>query len=259
MFAPPVVKIAISACVLYPDPIRNAFAKKTLHYIESSVPEWLSNGGALPVMVPIPSAEKRDQLLAHYALALDGLVLHGGIDVAPSSYGEAVQDPRWAGDPWRDAYEMALLRAFVAAGKPVFGICRGLQLINVCFGGSLVQDIATQKPDARQHRDADRYDQLFHALEIAPDTRLSQLLNGLHQHTINSVHHQCIKQLASGFIAEAHCPDDGTIEAIRATGTDWIAGVQWHPEFHRGADGVLNDAPLLADFLAQAARVKQSR
>jgi putative glutamine amidotransferase len=152
----------------------------------------------------------------------------------------------------RDAYEIALVRTFVAAGKPVFGICRGLQLINVAYGGTLYQDIATQHPGALTHRDAQAYDQNFHALEIAPNSRLSQLGISVFSYKINSIHHQGIKDLAAGFVVEARCPDDGIVEAIRHTGSAWIAGVQWHPEFHRAADGVVNDAPLLQDFLNAA-------
>lgn len=248
------VKIGVSACYLYPDPARAAFGKKTLNYVEQSVPHWLMSGGALPVMIPPTSGEtaRGDVGLDDYAAWLDGLLLHGGVDVAPGSYGEQALDPRWQGDPVRDAYEMALVKAFVAQGKPVFGICRGLQLINVAFGGTLVQDIPTQRPQALVHRDADRYDLNFHQLELVPNTRLSTLLANRSSQKINSVHHQCVKDLAPGFVVEAVCPHDATIEAIRHTGADWVAAVQWHPEFHGPAHGTLDDTPVLDDFLAAA-------
>jgi putative glutamine amidotransferase len=190
-----------------------------------------------------------------YAQWLDGLVLHGGADVWPGSYGEEPVRPEWSGDRIRDAYEIALVRAFEAAGKPVFGICRGLQLINVAHGGTLYQDIATQKPQALVHRDAAAYDLNFHHVEIVPGSRLEQLL-GERRHKINSVHHQGIKDLAPGFAVEAISPDDQVIEAIRHQGRAWVAAVQWHPEFHRPDLGVVDDTPLLRDFLeaARAAR-----
>jgi putative glutamine amidotransferase len=148
------------------------------------------------------------------------------------------------------------VKAFVAAGKPVFGVCRGLQLINVAFGGTLYQDIATQRPEALKHRDAEVYDQNFHDLAVVPKTRLSQLLAGVSSYKINSIHHQGIKDLAPGFEVEARCPDDGMIEAIRHTGPAYVAAVQWHPEFHRPELGTLDDTPLLTDFLqaCQAAK-----
>ncbi len=247
-------KIGVSACFFYPDPARAAFARKTLQYVEQSVPHWVMSGGALPVMIPSPTGDtaRGDIGFADYALWLDGLVLHGGADVWPGSYGETPLQEAWSGDRNRDAYEIALVQAFVAAGKPVFGICRGLQLINVAFGGSLYQDIGTQHPQPLLHRDAQAYDLNFHQVELVPDSRLAQLLPGQNRHTINSVHHQGVKALAQDFVVEARCPDDGMIEAIRYTAGPWVAAVQWHPEFHRQEHGTLNDAPILQDFLAAA-------
>ena len=222
---------------------------------------WLMSGGALPVMIPSPTGDtaRGDVRFDDYAQWLDGLVLHGGADVWPGSYGEAPLQPQWNGDRVRDEYEQALVKAFVAAGKPVFGICRGLQLINVAFGGTLFQDIPTQRPDAPGHRHESAYDLNFHRVEILPNTRLDALLAGADSSQINSIHHQGIKDLAPGFVVEARCPDDGMIEAIRyeggGTGEDWIAAVQWHPEFHQPEQGVLDDTPLLTDFLDAARRV----
>jgi putative glutamine amidotransferase len=140
----------------------------------------------------------------------------------------------------------------------VFGVCRGLQLINVAFGGTLYQDISTQRPQALKHRDTEAYDQNFHELAVVPKTRLSQLLAGSSSYKINSIHHQGIKDLAPGFEVEARCPDDGMIEAIRHTGAGYVAAVQWHPEFHRPDLGTLDDAPLLTDFLQACQAAKTS-
>lgn len=251
------LKIGISACLLHPDAGRNAAPSKTLQWIEQSTAHWVMASGALPVMIPSPLGEtaRGDVTVADYAQWLDGLVLHGGADLWPGHYGEEPLRPEWSGDRQRDLYEIALLRAFEAAGKPVFGICRGLQLINVAHGGSLYQDISTQKPGARVHRDAAAYDRHFHEVQVVPGSRLAQLL-GERTHTINSVHHQGIKQLAPGFVVEALSPEDGVIEAIRHTGDAWVSAVQWHPEFHFPSLGVVDDTPLLHDFLdaARAAR-----
>ena len=252
------LKIGISACFLHPDPTRTVFAKKTLQYIEQSMGHWVMSTGALPVMIPSPAGDsvQGEPHFEDYAQWLDGLVLHGGADVWPGSYGETPLEERWSGDRLRDEYEQALVKAFVAAGKPVFGVCRGLQLINVAFGGTLYQDIGTQRPDSLVHRDADRYDHNFHQLEIVPETRLQGLLAGAQSCKINSIHHQGIKQLAEGFVVEARCPDDGMIEAIRHTGPSYIAAVQWHPEFHRKELDTLDDTPLLNDFLEAARAAK---
>ena len=254
----PRLKIGISACFFHPDPLRTAYASKTLQYVEQSTAHWIMSGDALPVMIPSPAAGAApgEVHFDDYAQWLDGLVLHGGADVWPGSYGEQPLQAHWNGDRIRDAYEQALVKAFVAAGKPVFGVCRGLQLINVAFGGTLYQDIGTQLPEALAHRNADNFDCHFHQLEIVPDTRLAQLLAGASSHKINSIHHQGIKDLAPGFRVEARCPDDGMIEAIRHTGTAYVAAVQWHPEFHRRELGTIDDSALLHDFLeaAQVAR-----
>ena len=236
---------------------------KTLHYLEQSVAHWVLRGGAMAVMVPAVDSDsivlRSDIDLTHYAQALDGLVLQGGNDVAPQHYGEQPMHADWHGDRVRDLYEMELIRAFVAAGKPVFGICRGLQLLNVTYGGTLYQDIGTQQPDALDHRMLGKYEQHFHPVEFVPGTHLASLFPGRRGGVTNSIHHQGIKDLAAGFEVEARCPDDGMIEAIRRRGPGFVAGVQWHPEFHRPGDpATLDDGPILADFL-QAARAAQER
>ena len=171
----------------------------------------------------------------------------------------------WTGDRTRDDYEIALLKAFVAAGKPVFGICRGLQLINVAFGGSLYQDIPSQLPQAAVHGDEAAFELNFHPLAVVPETRLAGLLKDARSIKVNSIHHQGIKDLAPGFVVEARCPDDGMIEAIRYKDghTDghsdgaYVAAVQWHPEFHAEDLGTLDDRPMLMDFLAAAQRSRR--
>lgn len=252
------LKIGISACFLHPDPARAAYASKTLQYVEQSTAHWLLTAGALPVMIPSPAGETAhgEVHFEDYARWLDGLVLHGGADVWPGSYGEEPLEPHWSGDRIRDVYEQALVKAFVAAGKPVLGVCRGLQLINVAFGGTLYQDIATQRPEALAHRHPEHFDGHFHQVELMAGSRLGALLAETQSHKINSIHHQGIKDLAPGFVVEARCPEDGVIEAIRYSGAAYVAAVQWHPEFHRPELGTLDDRPLLTDFLQAAGRAR---
>ena len=245
------LKIGVSACFFHADPQRPVFTNKTLQYVEQSIVHWVMSTGALAVMIPSPEGNTRkgDVTLEHYADWLDGLLLHGGSDVWPGSYGETPLEERWSGDRIRDEYETALVAAFNKVGKPVFGICRGLQLLNVAFGGSLYQDIKTQRPEALVHRDAGLYDQLFHELQFVPGSRLAELYPGVAKAKVNSVHHQAIKQLAPGFVVEALSPDDGMIEAVRKPGDSFVAAVQWHPEFHSHEWGTLDDSPILNDFL----------
>ncbi|WP_395701134.1 gamma-glutamyl-gamma-aminobutyrate hydrolase family protein [Aquabacterium sp.] len=250
--------IGISARIYYPGsqgPLPGVFTK-TLHYLEQSVAHWVLSGHAMAVMIPAVTRDsivtRSDLTLPDYANALDGLVLQGGNDVAPESYDESPLHPDWAGDRIRDRYEMELIDAFVQAGKPVFGICRGLQLLNVMFGGTLLQDIKTQRPDSRVHREPGQYERHYHDIELQPGTHLAGLYPGLQRATTNSIHHQGIKDLAPGFVIEARCPDDGMVEAIRRSeGPGYVAAVQWHPEFHGPGDAAtFDDTPLLNDFLA---------
>jgi putative glutamine amidotransferase len=266
-FTHPHLRIGVSARIYYPSgPVLDLGGvwTKTLHYLEQSVAHWLLRGGALPMMIPAVDAQsvttREDFNLRHYADSLDGMVLQGGNDVSPHSYGEQPLDPAWAGDAVRDRYEMALISAFIDAGKPVFGICRGLQLLNVAFGGTLLQDIPTQRPDAGMHINRGHYERNRHAVELVPGTRLAELYPGVASATINSIHHQAIKDLASGFVVEAQCPDDGIIEAVRHRGPGYVAAVQWHPEFHvPGEAGVFDDSPMLTDFLLAARAAREAR
>ena len=258
--------IGVSARIYYPGThgaLPGVFTK-TLHYLEQSVAHWVLSGPAVAVMVPAVTQDsivaRTDLNLHDYAAALDGLVLQGGNDVAPECYGETPMDPAWAGDVVRDRYEMELIDAFVKAGKPVFGVCRGLQLINVMFGGTLYQDIPTQRPGSIKHREAGQYENHFHEVEIDPGSRLAQLYPGTSRITTNSIHHQAVKDLAPGFVVEARCPHDGTVEAIRREGPGYVAAVQWHPEFHQpGHPQHFDDSTLLQDFLNVARAVRDGR
>jgi putative glutamine amidotransferase len=256
------LKIGISACFMHADPNRALFTGKTLQYVEQSIAHWVMSTGALAVMIPSPTGatQRGDVTLDHYAAWLDGLVLHGGADVSPLSYGEEPLQEKWSGDKIRDEYEMDLVAAFERAGKPVFGVCRGLQLLNVAFGGTLYQDIGTQLPKALKHRDASVYDKNFHSVEIVSGTKLAQLYPQSARTKVNSIHHQAIKDLAEGFVIEAVSNEDGLIEAIRRpdAAKPFMAAVQWHPEFHVQGSDCIDDAALLDDFLAavRAARSK---
>lgn len=264
-FQKPTMLIGVSARIYYPQgPVLDLGGvwTKTLHYLEQSVAVWLINGGALPVMIPAFESQsllrREDLNLMNYVEALDGLVLQGGNDVAPESYGETPLRPEWGGDAIRDRYEIELIHAFVAAGKPVFGICRGLQVLNVAFGGTLWQDLPTQCPDSAQHINESIYEKNVHALTITPGGWLNSLYPEQSTYTVNSIHHQGIKALARGFDTEAVCPVDGRIEAIRRQQGSFVAGVQWHPEFVTPTSkSTFDDGPMLSSFL-QAARARRT-
>jgi len=255
------LKIGLSACFSHADPSRSLFTNKTLQYVEQSIAHWLMSAGAMVVMVPCPTGEtaRGDVKLSHYAGWLDGVVMHGGSDVWPGSYGEEPLRDAWIGDRVRDLYDLALVEAFAQAGKPIFGVCRGLQLINVAFGGTLYQDIETQHdhPETQRHRDAVTYDQNFHEIEIVQGSRLAHLYPGVLRARVNSIHHQAVKGLAPGFEIEAWSLPDRVPEAIRRTGRGgYIAATQWHPEFHKAGTETVDDTPILRDFMAACVAAK---
>ncbi len=251
------LKIGLSACFSHADPARSLFSNKTLQYVEQSIAHWLMSAGAMVVMVPCPTGEtaRGDTKLSHYAEWLDGVVMHGGADVWPGSYGEVPLKDAWIGDRVRDLYDLALVEAFEQAGKPIFGVCRGLQLINVAFGGTLYQDIEEQHghPQTLKHRDPVTYDKNYHEIEIVQGTRLAKLYPGIDSARVNSIHHQGVKGLAPGFEIEAWSLPDRVPEAIRRRadrGRSYIAATQWHPEFHTfGSKETVDDTAILHDFL----------
>jgi putative glutamine amidotransferase len=249
------LKIGLSACFQHADPARSLFTNKTLQYVEQSIAHWLMSAGAMVVMVPCPTGEtaRGDTSLAHYAEWLDGVVMHGGADVWPGSYGEVPLRDAWVGDRIRDLYDLALVEAFEQAGKPIFGVCRGLQLINVAFGGTLYQDLEFQRANSLRHRDPESYDQNYHDIEFVEGTRLSRMYPGVLHARVNSIHHQGIKHLAPEFEVEAWSYPDRVPEAIRRKShRSYIAATQWHPEFHQpgGTISTVDDTAILNDFLA---------
>lgn len=236
-------------------PSQFGFRGKTLQYLEQSVAHWVVSAGALAVMVPTVDRggelDEQDIALADYVDALDGLILQGGADIDPVAYGEAPHELLQSTDAVRDRFELALLRAFVRAGKPVLGICRGMQLINVAYGGSLHQDLVAGGATGKQHV-APTYDEHAHALSIADGSWLAGLYPGAGPHQVNSIHHQGVKRLGRGLSIEAWS-DDGIPECLRATDAEFVVGVQWHPEFHdRRFPALMPGEPLLRAFLAAA-------
>jgi putative glutamine amidotransferase len=254
--SPDALKIGVSPRLFHPQPDAKGIQSKTLQYLEQSVAHWVMSRDVIVFMVPTVNQDglihRSNIRVADYARVLDGLVLQGGADVSPMTYGESPLAPEWSGDRLRDVYEIELVHEFVEAGKPVLGICRGAQLINVAFGGSLYQDVRTQIPDAHQHV-SDEYEKHRHPIRFAPGSRLADLYQGVGDPCVTSIHHQSIKALGRGLRVEAWSDADGVIEAIRGNGASYVFAVQWHPEFHApGDERTLDSAPILEEFLNAA-------
>lgn len=250
------LRIGLSARIYHPHPGATGLQSKSLHYLEQSVAHWVMSREVMVFMIPSVSGDgmvhRSSIRLSDYPQYLDGLVLQGGADISPQSYGEAPARPEWAGDRLRDAYEMELLHEFMEASKPVLGICRGAQLINVALGGTLYQDIATQYEQPAIHIHGD-YDKFAHAVAWEPGGSLSKLYSEQPGGRVVSIHHQAIKAVGKGLRVEARSVEDGVIEAVRLEGKLYVLGLQWHPEFHPpGNADLLNCTPILDEFLNAA-------
>ncbi|MGI8498673.1 MAG: gamma-glutamyl-gamma-aminobutyrate hydrolase family protein [Gemmatimonadaceae bacterium] len=186
----------------------------------------VERAGAVPVIIP-PFGEAA--MASTVLLGLDGLVLTGGEDIDPSLYDEAPHPSLGPVNVERDATEIALVESARAAGRPTLAICRGMQLLNVALGGSLIQDIRAQRPGSLDHDESERRAVRVHPVEASGKSLLAEALGG-ERLTVNSSHHQALDRVADGLRVSALAPD-GMIEGVEWIGGDWWAvGVQWHPE-----------------------------
>jgi putative glutamine amidotransferase len=161
-----------------------------------------------------------------------GLLLTGGADVDPARYGEARHPAVTDVDASRDEFEIALVRAALAADLPVLAICRGLQVMNVAAGGSLIQDVPSQIGTAVAHQVPHPKDAIAHDVSVAPGSRLAGVMGAAvvsGRLSVNSRHHQAVQRIADGFAVTSVAPD-GVIEALELPRARFCVGVQWHPE-----------------------------
>jgi putative glutamine amidotransferase len=211
----------------------------------------LTEAGAVPWLVPLLSGD--EATLRSIYDRLDGIFLTGGVDVNPANYDEPLHSLCGPTDHDRDWTEMHLVRWALADQKPVLGVCRGHQVINVAAGGALYQDVGVQHPQAIKHDyfpssgDYTR-DYVVHDVEVAPGSRLSAIL-GAGRVRVNSMHHQGVKRLAPPLQATAFAPD-GLIEGLEGGNGQFLVGVQWHPEELTDKDPAMRR--LFAEFLAAA-------
>lgn len=181
--------------------------------------------GGLPIVVAPGKAEDAAVLLAR----MDGLLLTGGSDLDPALYGEERHASVTHVVRERDDFEIALAQTALGRDLPLLAICRGQQVLNVATGGTLVQDIPSQVSRGVDHDPERERWEVAHDVEIMPGTRLRALL-GTDQVSVNSFHHQSVKDLGRGLTVSARTPRDGVIEGVEASGRRFALGVQWHPE-----------------------------
>ncbi|MBV1837519.1 gamma-glutamyl-gamma-aminobutyrate hydrolase family protein [Acetobacter estunensis] len=197
--------------------------------------------GGLPVALPHAPC-LADEMIAR----LDGLIVTGGaFDIDPSLYGAQREALTTTLKPSRTDSELALLNAARVRDLPVLGICGGMQLLAAALGGTLIQDIATERPDALPHEQPNPRDQAGHIVTLTPDTLLGRIVERASM-AVNSSHHQAVRDPGRAIISAR--AEDGIIEAIEDPHARFCVGVQWHPEFLIDP----GDRALLAAFVAAA-------
>ncbi len=213
-----------------PEGLPHSWVMNSRYYLAAA------SAGAAPVMIPLLDADPA-ALRATYD-RLDGLLLAGGVDMDPGTFGEPPHPRLGRTDAARDAVELALARWAIADGMPVLGLCRGLQLLNVALGGTLFQDIEAEIPGALKHdyfpTTGFERDYLAHEVSVAGGSRLHEAF-GAPVVRVNSMHHQAVKEIAPALHVSARAPD-GVVEAVEGGGAAYLVGVQWHPEIFEQND-----------------------
>lgn len=196
-----------------------------LHTLDPDYAKGVWLAGGIPILIP-PTA---DDLVRDYAAFLDGLIVSGGGDISPHSYGEVDTGQSYDVNVETDRFEIALIHEAEKRNLPTLGICRGFQLLQVAFGGKMLQDLHEKFPNhpATTGSAAEILNQR-HAVDFSNDSIFPQIYGGTH-YLVNTIHHQCVQSVGKGFRAVGWS-DDGIIEAVESE-TSWFAlGVQWHPE-----------------------------
>lgn len=193
--------------------------------LKSAYADAILRAGGLPFILPYSDDRS---IIDNYLDRVSGVVISGGaFDVPPELYGETAREGLGALKPVRTTFELTVLRLALLRKMPVVGVCGGMQLINVAFGGSLIQDLSREMPQARSHEQKHDRAQPQHPVEVKDQTQLAECV-GRGQLMVNSTHHQAIKKVGEGLIISATAPD-GIVEAIEAK-EGFVLGVQWHPE-----------------------------
>ncbi len=243
------MNVGITACIMPPDDTRSTFSKKSLFYVESDMLHYVSRADNTPMLIPSFN-NKKD--LHRFIDQLDAVVVQGGVDLCPETYGEPYLDKdKWPGDKIRDDYELSVIDYAFKNKIPIFGICRGFQLLNAYFGGTLYQDIDTEMASPVVHMNRPIYDKNNHAIKFLDDSLLATEIYHDISNTqqVNSIHHQTIKNLGNKLIVEAICPIDNIVEAFRYDSDEqFVYGVQWHPEFNHTLQDTVIDAEVFLDY-----------
>ena len=193
-------------------------------FLRATYIEAVRRAGAVPLL--LANCDESVSLLE----LCDGLLLTGGGDVDPTTFGAADDGTEWAGvSPDRDRTELALIAAADHLNLPVFGICRGMQVMAVAYGGTLIQDIPRRRPDsALHHSQKESRERVTHSVDLEPDSRAAEVAGNTH-FEVNSFHHQAVDRMPDGWRVVGRASDQ-LVEAMERPGERYLLGVQWHPE-----------------------------
>lgn len=214
--------------------------KNTLSVNKNYVNAITACGGTAYILPLFEHSEEYFDALEH----IDGLLLTGGVDIAPECYGEKNNGKSLCVCPLLDKSEKLLIDLVMKKDIPVLGICRGMQALNVFYGGTLVQDIPTDIAAAEKHSSGGE-NAVFHNIQISKSSPLSEIM-GFGTHRINSYHHQAVKKIAPDFSIAATA-SDGIVEAIFCTEKKFVLGVQWHPE--RDTKEISDNIKIISAFI----------
>ena len=217
--------------------------KKGAYRMSPDFISGLSALGAIPIV--LPSVIDNDDILREAISLCDGIILTGGPDVRPELFGEQIIPACGEISDERDAFEIKLYKMAIEADKPILGICRGAQVMNIAAGGNIYQDIYSQTGTMLAHHTLDGV-KSFHNVSITNKDALEKMKFSDVEFVVNSYHHQSVKDLGEGYEAVAYSPD-GLIEAIYMPSRRFVVGVQWHPEKRFSEDD--NSARMLIDFV----------
>lgn len=246
------LKIGISAKFFSKAPAFYGETNRHIQYIETKIAKWITRNGGLPFLLPTENEEinaEDAQLDAEqFAFEMDALILQGGSDIDPSTYGKSANKlGPYKYDKARDIYELSLIKEFIRQKKPIFGICRGLQLLNVYFEGTLIEDLETS--GFLKHFDIAKEEKHSHEVYITEGSFLSKFYKK--SEVVSSIHHQGIDKLGHGLSIEAKSTD-GLIESFSKIDNEhFIFAVQWHPEFHN-SELLMNSQKMFQMFLNAA-------
>ncbi|MBQ0080834.1 MAG: gamma-glutamyl-gamma-aminobutyrate hydrolase family protein [Alistipes sp.] len=214
--------------------------------------EAVRRAGGIPVVIPMLEKEDLHLVLKH----MDAILLPGGEDVAPERYGEKPEPKLGKVTPIRDEFDIAAIKVAYQYHLPILGICRGEQVLNVAFGGSLHQDLPTTNPSSTiNHRQQEPGSKTTHLVKVTKGTHLHSIL-GCEELPVNTHHHQAVKDLAPGFTISA-VSEDGVVEAIENFSHGFILGVQFHPEKLLNSDGGEKYLPIFQNFVKAAKKRKK--